>query len=292
MVAEKSQRSRKSSAPNAAANATNGGATGANGGNGRADNYRVEALAKGLRILGLFADHRGPLRLSDLTELADLPMPTVYRLTHTLIEDGYLERLPDGQLRTGPAVLKLAFSALQGLDIAEVAAAPLHNLARTTGQTVNLGVLRGDRVVYLERLRNSDLVTANLQVGSTAPAYCTSMGKLLLALTPGALSVDFDERQMGIGHGPKAARNRLELERMLAKVRKDGWAVQDQEFAPGLRSVAGPVRNAAGQVVAAVNVVVQAPNWSVKAMLAEHLTPLLATCDEISRLLGNTGAGH
>lgn len=285
MVAEKSQRSRTSASANAAVDSA--------GSAGRADNYRVEALAKGLRILGLFAEHRGPLRLTALTELTDLPMPTVYRLTHTLVEDGYLERLPDGQLRTGPAVLALAFSALQGLDLAQVAAAPLHKLARLTGQTVNLGVLRAERVVYLERLRNSDLVTANLQVGSTAPAYCTSMGKLLLALTPGALGVEFDERHMGVGHGPKAARSRLELERMLAKVRKDGWAVQDQEFAPGLRSVAGPVRNAAGQVVAAVNVVVQAPNWSVKAMLAEYLAPLLTTCDEISRLLGNTASpGH
>ena len=144
--------------------------------------YTVEALAKGLRILALFSERRSSLRLTEIVALTGLPMPTAFRLVATLEGEGYVERLPDGAIRPGAAVLTLGFSALRGLDLVQTSSLILGELFERTKQTVNLGVLAFDRVVYIARLQSDAvLVTANVTVGSTLPAIVTSMGKVLLA---------------------------------------------------------------------------------------------------------------
>ena len=143
--------------------------------------YRVEALAKGLRILTLFDEQRPCWRVTDLAAAAGLPLPTVYRVVMTLTAEGYLDHLPNGDYRPGVKTLTLGTAALRSLDLVGVATPKLQRLGEATGETVNMAVLTGDRVLYLVRLRNSDLVTANIQVGSTLPAVTTSIGKLLLA---------------------------------------------------------------------------------------------------------------
>ena len=109
------------------------------------------------------------------------PMPTVYRLVMTLVGEGFLDQLPSGEYRPGVRTLTLGGSALRSLDLVGIATPLLQQLGADTGETVNLAVLVDDRILYLIRLRNSDLVTANIQVGSTLPAVRTSIGKLLLA---------------------------------------------------------------------------------------------------------------
>ena len=104
------------------------------------------------------------------------------------------------------AVLLLGSAALRGSSLVQLSEQPLRRLAEETGETVNLGVLVGDQVLYLARLRNSDLVTANIQVGSTLPAPYTSMGKLLLAyLTDAELRATLANHDFAAQAGPNAA---------------------------------------------------------------------------------------
>ena len=106
-------------------------------------------------------------------------------------------------------------------------------------------MLTGDRVLYLVRLRNSDLVTANIQVGSTLPAVTTSIGKLLLAyLDEDDLAERVTAASFAAQHGPNAKVSLDELRDELAQIRDQGWAMQDEELAYGLRSVAGPIDRA------------------------------------------------
>ncbi|WP_067458448.1 IclR family transcriptional regulator [Actinomadura macra] len=249
--------------------------------------YHVEALAKGLRILGLFSEQRPAMKLTDMAAEAGLPLPTAFRMASTLATEGFLELLPDGAYRPAPKVLTLGFSALRGLDMVQLADGPLRRLVGTTGQTVNLGVLSGDHVLYLVRLRNNDLVTANIQVGSRLPAVRTSMGKMLLAhLDGGELERLVTGESFAGSAGPNAVMSLDELRPALAETRGRGWAVQDEELAYGLRSVAGPVRDASGAVVAAVNVAVPATQVPMSRLLGEIRPLVLETCGEISRLLG------
>lgn len=248
--------------------------------------YRVEALAKGLRILSLFDEQRPSWRVTDLAAVAGLPMPTVYRVVMTLTAEGYLDHLPNGDYRPGVKTLTLGTAALRSLDLVGIATPRLQRLGEATGETVNLAVLNGDRVLYLVRLRNSDLVTANIQVGSTLPAVTTSIGKLLLAnLEPDDLAERITEESFAAQHGPNAKVSLEELREELDKIRDQGWAMQDEELAYGLRSVAGPIVGADGRVVAGVNLAVQARDWSTQRIVRELRPVVLETCQEISALL-------
>jgi IclR family pca regulon transcriptional regulator len=250
--------------------------------------YRVEALAKGLRILSLFSEQQPTWRISDIAVAVAMPLPTVYRVVMTLTSEGYLDHLPNGDYRPGVRVLTLGTAALRSLDLVELATPRLQALAQECGENVSLGILTGDRVLYLVRLRTSSLVAANIQVGSTLPAVHSSIGKLLLA--------HVDERELASrirsssfwsDHGPNARTSLAGLRADLAEIRSQGWAVQDEELAYGLRSVAAPVRDASARVIAGVSVGVQSWDWPTERML-EELEPLILTAgQDISGLLGH-----
>jgi IclR family pca regulon transcriptional regulator len=250
--------------------------------------YRVESLAKGLRILSLFDERRPSWRVTDLAAAAGLPMPTVYRVVMTLTAEGYLDHLPNGDYRPGVRTLTLGTAALRSLDLVGIATPKLQDLGQRTGETVNLAVLNGDRVLYLVRLRNSDLVTANIQVGSTLPAVHTSIGKLLLAqLDESELKARVTSHSFSANHGPNAKLNLSELREELRQIRQQGWATQDEELAYGLRSIAGPLTGPDGTVIAGVNLAVQARDWSAQRIVRELRPVVLETCAEISALLSH-----
>jgi IclR family pca regulon transcriptional regulator len=155
---------------------------------------------------------------------------------------------------------------------------------------VNLAVLTGDRVLYLVRLRNSDLVTANIRVGSRLPAVHTSIGKLLLAFLDDAeLERTITAASFAGSAGPNAKRSLDELRPELATIRAQGWAMQDEELAYGLRSVAAPVRGESGAVIAGANLALQSRDWPVQRVARELRPMVLEACGEISRLLGHRG---
>src|SRR6185436_5069237 len=284
------------SAPAPAAAAPAGGADRAGGaggaGAGEKPEYRVEALAKGLRLLSLFDEQRPTWRVSDLAASTGLPMPTVYRVVMTLTAEGYLDHLPGGEYRPGVRTLTLGTAALRSLDLVALATPKLTELGERTGETVNLAVLSGDRVLYLIRLRNSDLVTANIQVGSTLPAVHTSIGKLLLAhLDDADLQSRITDASFAANSGPNAKVSLAELRDELRTIREQGWAMQDEELAYGLRSVAAPITAPDGRVLAGVNLAVQAQDWSTQRIIRELRPAVLATCAEITGLLSDTTAG-
>ena len=258
---------------------------------GTQPDYRVEALAKGLRVLSVFSEQRPTWRITDIAAEVSLPLPTAYRIVMTLTAEGYLDHLPSGEYRPGVRVLTLGTAALRSLDLVELATPKLQELANATKETVNLAVLTGDQVLYLVRLRNSDLVTANIRVGSLLPAVHTSIGKLLLAfLGEDELAKCITSGSFDGTTGPNAKRSLDELRPELAAIRAQGWATQDEELAYGLRSVAAPVRGENGAVVAGANLAVQSRDWPAARITRELRPMVLETCTEISRLLGYPGS--
>ena len=248
-----------------------------------ANRYRIEALAKGLEVLRLFDETTTSLKLREICDRTGIPMPTAFRVVATLEEGGFLERLPDGAIRPGVAVLTLGSAALRGSSVVQLSEQPLRHLAESTGETVNLGTLLGDRVLYLARLRNSDLVTANIQVGSTLPAPYPSMGKLLLAyLDADELQEALTSHDFSVDVGPNAAHSLEELRAALAPIRDQGYAIQDEEVAAGLRSVSVPVFGRADQPAAAINIAVASNRHSVEDLRGPLLEALRATAADIS----------
>ena len=241
-------------------------------------------------MLAACAEQRRDLRIVDIATLTGLPVPTVFRLLKTLEAEGYVEQLESGRFRPGPAVLSMGQAALQGYGVVEVASEPLRRLADETAATVNLGILSGTNVLYLIRIKSDDLITANVQVGSMLPAACTSLGKVHLAYLG---SAERDERlsavNLDVCQGPRALRSMDQLRRQLTEIRDRGWALQDEEVAHGLRSIAAPIFDHSG-IAASANLVVQASRWTRDELVEQFLGPLLATTRQVSARLGHAGA--
>ena len=169
-------------------------------------------------------------------------------------------------------MLDLGFSAINSMELRQLASADLQDLSDATGHTVNMAVLDGIDVLYIERCRSSSRsqrdIDLDLHVGSKLPADCTSMGKVLLAdLSP----VELEERlaQMDLARrGPNTITARARLREELARVRVDGVAVNNEELAYGLRSIAVGVRGADGSTVAAINLAVHSSLVSMECLIS------------------------
>lgn len=252
-----------------------------------------QSLERGLTILSEFAQHGPVLGIADLSRAVGLNRSTTHRYVATMTKLGFLQQDPDTRKYSlGPKVADLGFAAIGSLELTGVAAGHLQTLSDETGCAASMAVLDGADIVYVERRRSRRaaglVVDLNLHVGSRLPAYCTSMGKVLLAhRDPIALRPLLDRMDLA-RRGPKTITVREQLVSALAKVRQAGIAVNDEELAPGLRSIAAPIRDREGHVVAAINVAVHLTTWttSVESVVSRLERPLRRAAEDISTQLG------
>jgi DNA-binding IclR family transcriptional regulator len=205
----------------------------------------------------------------------------------TLEKAGYLMRDSDTRrYRPGIKVLQLGFTAISSLDIRQVARPYLVQLSQQVGETVSLSVLDGMEIVYIDRVRNQQIVGVVLGMGSRLPAHCASMGKAMLAhLPPEELRRRLD--QAGLKpRTPKSLVDWAALEDELERVRQQGYAINDEELEIGLRAVAAPIWDSSSQVVAAANITGSAAMLSLERLESELALAVRHTADQISRALG------
>ncbi len=217
-------------------------------------------------------------------------MPTTFRLVATLEEEGYLERTVDGHVRPGTSVLALGFAAVQGLDLVQTSAPTMRGLAVFSGETVNLGVLYSDQVLFVARVpRRDSLLAAGIRVGSTVPAVFSSIGKVILSgLSESELRRCISEASFAGTWGPNAVRTMDELITQLELARHDGYLIQQESAIPGLSSIAAPITQGGQGIVAAINVAVPSSEYSRKKLVSTLLEPLLGAAREISLRLGGS----
>lgn len=252
------------------------------------DSGFVNSLARGLSILESYDAANAIMGISELARKTSLPKSTVHRLIQTLCALRYV--IPDGasnRYMLGPKVLDLGFTALSSMELRDVAAPYLRKLSKQSGETVNLAILDGWQLVYVERLKTQRIVNINLHIGSRLELYNTAMGRVLAAFQ----SEDWLSQYLEyLKYIPEARRYFLDsgkiLHGILADVKDKGYAINNEELAPGLRSVAAPVINRQGKVVGAVNIAVSSGLFSLERLKEELIPPLLETTRAISAALG------
>jgi IclR family pca regulon transcriptional regulator len=250
-----------------------------------------QSLERGLAILSSFRSGSPLLGVSDLAREVGLSRSTTHRYIATLAALGYLQQDPSTRkYRLGPRVLDLGFSAINSMDLRELAAPHLQTLSDETGRTVNMAVLDGADIVYIERCRTSQRgqrdIDLNLHIGSRLPAYCTSMGKVLLAGLEPARQREVLEDVQFTQRGPNTLTELTDLLAELARVGSAGLAVNNEELAYGLRSIAAPIRSQTGEVVAAINLAVHRTMVSLDSLVADLGPRVRNTAAEISAHLG------
>ena len=214
----------------------------------------ISSVKKAIDILMLFRGNSHGLTLNEISKRTDLHKSSVHRTLGTLVASGIIEKDPvTGVYRPGLLILDLASDMLERFDFREQARPYLERLAGETGEIIHISILDGGEIIYLDKLGEAQPLTVATKTWGRYPAHCSAMGKVLLS---GLSETELTEA-LGAGPYEKFTENTITdpdlLRKILACVKTDGYAVDDEEGFPGIRCVAAPVTGRAGKIVAAIS---------------------------------------
>ncbi len=241
-------------------------------------------LAKGLRVIETFTAERPRQSISEAAAASGLDRATARRCLLTLAHEGYADY--DGKFFTlTPRVLRLGTACLATMPLPHLVQPMLDALSERIGESSSVSILDAAEIVYVARAAQKKVMSIALMPGSRLPAYCTSMGRVLLAALPEG------EARALLGPGPLPARtphtltNAEAILTELQHVQAQGYAVIDEEVEIGLRSLAVPLYNARGRIVAALNVGLSAAQAPADSLADRFLPALRAVQTELRGLL-------
>jgi len=249
-----------------------------------ADRETIAGFAKGLRVIEVFDGDRQRLTITEVSRLAGLERATARRCLLTLVREGYAGF--DGKYYwLLPRVLRLGFAYLSSTPLPRLVQPFLEQLAQETDESCSASILDGPEIVYIARASQRRVMSIGLSVGSRLPAYCASMGRVLLAARP-----EKEQRALLalLPREKRTSRTLVEEADLLAelgRIGERGFAMIDQELEPGLRSIAVPLIDGAGLVVGAINIGAQAERVTLETMRETFLPKMLRIQAELRRLL-------
>ncbi|MEM9368900.1 MAG: IclR family transcriptional regulator C-terminal domain-containing protein [Planctomycetota bacterium] len=250
----------------------------------------MTSLVRGLEVLRVFAGAEEGMTASKICRHTGLSRAVVRRCLYTLMQAGYVEKFDD---RYQPTVKVLSLaqpycSAAQSLPA--VAQPFLESLSQEINESCSVAVLDGDDVVYVARAATKRIMTISLTIGSRLPAYCTSLGRILLSERSSEELESYLERITFEQHTVNSITTKRDWKKEMARVRDEGFAMIDEELEIGLRSIAVPVLGPQTKMLAAMNVGVQATRVNKTALKKQILPALQATAASLSRRLAELHA--
>jgi len=234
---------------------------------------RVQSLARGLAVIQAFGPDRARMTLTEVATTTNMTRASARRFLLTLEDLGFVSS--DGKyFSLTPHVLRLGYAYLSSLCWWHIAQPFMEEVARSVQESCSAAALDGDEIVYLARVPASRIMSVNLSIGTRLPAYCTSMGRVLLAHKSPSF---IDAYLSGTTLEKRAARtltdqNRLRAE--IVKARAQGYSVSDEELEAGVRSIAVPLFDRNRNCIAAINVGGAASRATVRHLLDVYL-PML-----------------
>ncbi len=247
------------------------------------DSY-VQSFARGLEVIRSFSAQSPRQTLSEVAARSGLSRAGARRILLTLQTLGYVTS--DGKFFSlTPRILDLGFAYLSSMPIWNLAGPVMEGLAEEVGESCSAAVLEGTDIVYVMRVATHKIMSITLGIGSRLPAYCTSMGRVLLAGVPEEEALGCLEASRPEPLTRHTVTDLVALRQKIAQTRKQGWCLVNQELEEGLVSMAAPIQDRQGKTVAALNISGQANRTSAKVMQEVMLAPLLTAAQTISRML-------
>jgi IclR family pca regulon transcriptional regulator len=246
----------------------------------------VDTAVRTLDLLAVIADEDGPVTMSKIVSELGWTKPAVYRLLRTLESVGALRRVDGKQYVLGPRLITIGQAAVRATGLVDVAQPYMTSVHDATGETVVLTTLDGIEVVIIDRIETVQRLIPRYHLGERLPAYCTSTGQVALSdfsddeVRTMLAGCKFEER------GPRTLKTIDEVIDRLERVRRRGYALNDEELTAGHRSIAAPVRGHTMAVVGAVSVSVPTVRISAKELSAIAIETLIPATDAISADLG------
>jgi IclR family pca regulon transcriptional regulator len=244
----------------------------------------IESLDRGLRVLEVFGGSRQPMTLSDLAKAADLPRATARRILFTLERAGFVAT--DGKLfRLMPRVLVLATAYLASNHVVSVLQPALDRLSGEAQEISSMAILEGNDVVFIARASPTRIFSAGIDIGYRLPAFCTSVGRVLLSRLPDdELAAALDKMDLA-PLTPFTVTDRKLLLKTIVADRAQGHSLVDREAEPGFRSISVPVRRYDGVIVAAINMGAHVDRVSSAEMVERFLPRLREAAASVKSML-------
>ncbi|MBN9243040.1 MAG: IclR family transcriptional regulator [Mesorhizobium sp.] len=247
---------------------------------GRDERDFVASLEKGLAVIEAFEAGRPRLTLTDVAKLTGTTRAAARRYLRTLTRLGYADF--DGRFFSlTPRILRLGYAYLSSAPLPSRILPFLEKISQETGESSSAAMLDGDEIVYIARSATRRILSIGLGVGSRLPAYCTSLGRVILAHRPAAEIDAYLDRVPLERRTPFTVTDRQDLLVVLQGVREQGYATVNEELELGLRSIAVPVRREDGSVQLAINVGTQAARVEATEMTERFLPPLRAAAEAL-----------
>jgi IclR family pca regulon transcriptional regulator len=245
----------------------------------------MTSLARGLIVIQAFTQQSPQMTISQLSVKTGLSRAAVRRCLYTLTKLGFAGAEDGSRYSLRPRMLTLSHTYTASNTLSTAAQPILERMSSALRESFSVATLDGEDIVYIARTQVSRLMAVDLHIGSRLPAYCTSMGRVLLAYLPTEQLEQYLVKANLIPHTTRTVTSVEKLRLALRNVRRNGYALVDQEYEVGLRSLAVPVYTASGRVVATVNLSGNAPRLSVLEMQSRYLNHLRNAANELSMFL-------
>ncbi len=245
----------------------------------------MTSLARGLAVIQAFSQQRRLMSISQISQRTGIPRAAVRRCLYTLEKLGFVSAEDGRNFSMRPRILSLGHAYLASTPLGKAAQPVLHDISKRLNESSSIAILDGDDILYVARASTSRIMSVDLDIGSRLPAVYTSMGRMLLAHLPAAEQEACLKRTRLVQYTQHTLVTLKALCGELAQVRKQGYAIIDQELEIGLRSIAVPITAANGQVEAAINVGLHAARVSIQEMEERILPVLRDAAAELALLL-------
>ncbi|MBS1815497.1 MAG: helix-turn-helix domain-containing protein [Acidobacteria bacterium] len=245
----------------------------------------MTSLARGLAVIQAFSQQSRQMTISQLSVKTGLSRAAVRRCLYTLTKLGFAGAEDGQRYSLRPKMLSLSHTYTASNNLSTAAQPILERMSAQMRESFSVATLDGDDIVYIARSNVNRMMSVDLHIGSRLPAYCTSMGRVLLAYLPPEETERYMSRVTLAPLTPRTITNKEKLRMMLRNIRRMGYAICDQEFEVGLRSLAVPVFAPGGKVVATINLSGNAPRIPVTEMQSRFLPPLRQAANELSVFL-------
>jgi IclR family pca regulon transcriptional regulator len=250
------------------------------------------SLERGLAILGCFTPEHPLLGIAELADRLGMSRPTTHRYVSTLVSLRYLEQDASRKYRLALGTIDLG-AGFNAMGLCTQARPHLEVLSQRSGYTAEIAVLDGPEILLLDRVRGkrkgSNKPAESVGAGSRLPAYCTSMGKVLLASLPIGLREKLISEMDLTKRGPRTITSKTALSAQLEDVPNEGLAINDEELLEGACAIAAPVREEAGDVIAAVGLTADGGVVDVDELVDRFGGKVVATGERVSRQIGWQG---
>ena len=245
----------------------------------------MTSLARGLAVIQAFSNRRDPLTISHVSSKTGFSRAAVRRCLYTLAQLGFAGSDDGRHFFLRPRILALGHSYISSMPLAAAAQPVLERISHVLHESCSIAALDGVDIVYVARVNVTRIMSIDLRVGSRLPAYCTSMGRVLLANLPPEELESYLSRAELTRRTSRTIVSREKLRQVLRLIRRNGYSIVDQELEHGLRSMAVPIHNSGGKVTAALNVGAQAQRVSIVEMTNKFLPNLQDAAQELTMLL-------